>query len=416
MPKKTKKIIIISIISAIILFLIGGIILFLLMSGNGESAMSLRMILGSNRYSDEEKMEYAHQYIHNFATDIDSELHMMEYSYDREDENWDYSENGMKLDISGIEIPRYIRIEEVWEGDIGNDGIEDMAIVYSLYVKLSHNKIYDDRTRIICLYRQNADGTYEYWQENRTLLNSWSYVSNNKDYSIIIDDGIFYCFVGDFYYLFDIRDENLVMTKYEVSGSSEVLGRYVYRDWNYADGTMEATASTFGDEENIKICEESFEPVLIAFEDIGKEGVVYPSHEFQGYLPVMYKLENSNNRIQLHASEWSMRPENTGAKILDYIKDTYYPHMVRVEMGYSDEVIANNVELLGYVFPTYYYQDAQGNRLYFCDTYPSGFWNHMPQDCIIHDVIYEDSAGNRYKYMIEDDSMEVISYLYSSPI
>ncbi|MBE5885822.1 MAG: hypothetical protein E7284_05385 [Lachnospiraceae bacterium] len=416
MPKKTKKIIIISVVIGIALFLGLGILLFVLMSSDGNSAMSLKMILISDQYSEEEKLEHAHQYIHSFATEIDSELHMMEYEWDRDDENWDYAEDGAKLDISGIKIPRYIRMEEVCTGDIGNDGTMDMAIVYSLHVKLSRNKIYDDGTRIICLYRQNADGIYEYWQENKTLLNSWSYVDNNKDYSIIIDDGIFYCFVDDFYYLFDIHDENLVMTGYEVSSSVDVLDRYVYRDWNYEDGTMEATARAFGDDESIKICEESFEPELIAFEDIGKEGIVYPSHEFQGYLPVMYKLEHSNNRIQLHASEWSMRPENTGAKILEYIKDTYYPHMVRVEMGYSDEVIANNVELLGYAFPTYYYRDAQGNLLYFCDTYPSGYWNDTPQDCIIHDVIYEDSAGNKYRYLIEDASMEVISYLYSSPI
>ena len=147
---------------------------------------------------------------------------------------------------------------------------------------------------------------------------------------------------------------------------------------------------------------------MISFEDVGKEGVVYPSLEFQGYLPVLYKLE-TYQRIQLHASEWSMRPVNTGAKLLDYIKETYYPDMVRVEMGYSDEVIANNVELLGYVFPTYYYLDEQGNRLYFCDTYPESYWNHVQQDCLVHVVMYEDIYGNKIKYMVEDSSMEVVT-------
>ena len=416
MHKKTKKIIIISVVIGIVLFLGVGVLLFVLMSSDGNSAMSLKMILISDRYSEEEKLEHAHQYIHSFATEIDSELHMMEYERDRDDENWDYVTDGGKLDVSGIKVPRYIRIEDICIGDIGNDGIEDMAIIYGLHVKLTGDEEYDaEGKRIVCLYRQNEDGTYEYWQENRTMIrNAWNEVNfNNTDFGLNIIDGEFYCTVDGYQYCFAFRDAKLVMTRSVWDklhgGYDDILdGRWPCRYWNYEEGVTEEYAEGFGDTESLKISEESFEPVLISFEDVGKEGVVYPSLEFQGYLPVLYKLE-TYQRIQLHASEWSMRPVNTGAKLLDYIKETYYPDMVRVEMGYSDEVIANNVELLGYVFPTYYYLDEQGNRLYFCDTYPESYWNHVQQDCLVHVVMYEDIYGNKIKYMVEDSSMEVVT-------
>ena len=320
------------------------------------------------------------------------------------------------MDISGIKVPRYIRIEDICIGDIGNDGIEDMAIIYGLHVKLTGDEEYDaEGKRIVCLYRQNEDGTYEYWQENRTMIrNAWNEVNfNNTDFGLNIIDGEFYCTVDGYQYCFAFRDAKLVMTRSVWDklhgGYDDILdGRWPCRYWNYEEGVTEEYAEGFGDTESLKISEESFEPVLISFEDVGKEGVVYPSLEFQGYLPVLYKLE-TYQRIQLHASEWSMRPVNTGAKLLDYIKETYYPDMVCVEMGYSDEVIANNVELLGYVFPTYYYLDEQGNRLYFCDTYPESYWNHVQQDCLVHVVMYEDIYGNKIKYMVEDSSMEVVT-------
>ena len=417
MQAKTKKIIIFSVISGVVLFLGTGILIFMLMSGDGNSAMSLKMILNSNRYSEEEKLEYAYQYIHNFATGIDSELHLMECKTDYDDENWNSGENGTKWDVSGIEMPRYIRIEDYCAGDIGNDGIEDIAIIYGLHVNLSRDEEYDaEGTRVVCVYRQKEDGTYEFWQENRAMICEAHCFGKftNWNFGVNVIDGELHCFTDEYGYYFDICDENLVMIRSEqkiIAGIHyDILdGRYPSEYWNYEEGIKEVYAeehwSGTSESENLKIGEENFEPVLIAFEDAEK---FYPSLKFQGYLPVFYTWEVNGNTPQNNASEWSMRPENTGAKILDYIKETYYPDMVRVEMGYSDEVIANNVDLLGFVFPTYYYQDTQGNRLYFCDTYPYSHWNNVQQDCLIHAVMYEYSYGNTIRYKVEDQSMEVI--------
>jgi len=275
MHDKTKKIVVISVIIGIVLFLATGIVLFVLMGVNGNSAWKLRMMLNSDRYSNEEKKYYAQQYLHGFAMEIDSELHLMEYKWDTEDDKWDYRENGLKWDISGIELPPDVRIEYVCEDDIGNDGVMDMVIVYSLYVKKGIND-YDtyESSRIICVYRQNTDGTYEFWQENRILLSD--FYGTNKDYSIFVLDGELCIGIkngieSDFIY-FDIRDEKLLMT------CASPGGGYIYNEddtegyWYYEEGVKVIVSYISGEEEIIS--KEYFEPIFILFEDA--EGVVYP--------------------------------------------------------------------------------------------------------------------------------------------
>ena len=135
MHKKTKKIVVISVIIGIVLFLATGIVLFVLMGGNGNSAWKLRMMLNSDRYSNEEKQYYAQQYLHGFAMEIDSELHLMEYKLDREGDSWDYRENGLKWDISGIALPSDVRIEYVCK-DAKADGFDLIEAYPSKFISL----------------------------------------------------------------------------------------------------------------------------------------------------------------------------------------------------------------------------------------------------------------------------------------
>lgn len=271
MHKNTKKIVVISAIIGIVLFSVAGIILFVLLSGNGNSRWELRMMLNSDRYSYEEKKYYAQQYLHGFAMEIDSELHLMEYKWDTEDDKWDYRENGLKWDISGIKLPSDIRIEYVCEDDIGNDGVMDMVIVYSLYVKKGIND-YDtyESSRIICVYRQNSDGTYDFWQENRTLLSD--YYGTNKDYSIFVLDGELCFGIENYFIHFDICDEKLLMTGAVTGGGNNYNEDRTYAYWYYEEG-VKVTVSYISGEEEI-ISEEPFEPIFILFEDA--EGIVFP--------------------------------------------------------------------------------------------------------------------------------------------
>ena len=98
--------------------------------------------------------------------------------------------------------------------------------------------------------------------------------------------------------------------------------------------------------------------------------------------------------------------------VLDEIMNAYYPDMTRVEIGYSDEVISNRVEFLGYEFPTYYYEDDKGNFLYYKRMSQERRWEGESGACVVHVIYYTVMENGKLvyavRYEVNDATGEII--------
>lgn len=394
-----------------------------------EASLALKEKIFSDEYSWEEKNEFAFSYMGDCAKMMEEEIHLLTFD---EEGRFAYKKDGY-ADVTVIDIPKYVLIRTLCKGDIGADGVEEVALVMELYVPgEEENDFFDiDGQRVLFLYRQKEDGTYEYWKENNRVVEG-KYnggVLGDPFAGMKIKEGelCVYIYGGSsdrwgYDYYFNMRGGELVLERYvwinQCTHNNNMAQGTVY----YEEGREETYAYPLSDSENaILIGEETFEPFFNTFEEAGSYGDDYPEFHFQGYMPEISRLD-FDGTMGYHASTWTIQPTQTADEVFDEIKDTYYPELYRVEAGYSEEIIANKTELLGYEFPTYYYEDANGNRLYYRQMYLSRVWNKESEACIVHKIWYEAYEDGKHMktvhYELHDATGEVLmgttdySFLY----
>lgn len=203
-------------------------------------------------------------------------------------------------DTEGIErqLPEYIHVLEHCVGDIGNDGIQDIAVV------LEFDKEYPYETgdgvlaygqRIVCIFTKREDDTYQYrYQNNRILLDADA--ADSLGLGIEIQDG------------FLILSNSLGSSTHcgetfrfgfgEVSGELELyeVRNYWYGNstgegeveiYDFQNGAVEVYEIANWDKENLHdvIKKASFPVNGILFEDAERSTILELSYEIMNHYP-----------------------------------------------------------------------------------------------------------------------------------
>lgn len=371
-----------------------------------EISVSFKEKVFSDAYSYEEKDEFAFEYMSACAKEMSPSIHLLPF-----DEVGEY-ERSEAEPLSEIDIPEYVTVIALYKGDIGLDGVEEIALVMEIYVQgEDESDFFDaDGQRMLILYREKEDGTYEYWKENHCVVEG-KYnggVLGDAFSGIEIKDGVLciYSYGGssdrwsynDYY---NMRNGELVLVNYEIIFSSTHHLNAQRTIYNFDEGTVVTYAESF--QENfipLKIYENVFEPVYFSFDSEKSEYSMVSNVELEDRGDLVdndymdYFGECGNN-----PSYFEEPLELSAAEALDLVKETYYPEMFKVEMSYEQEIYDNLSFCVGYEVPTYYYCDENGGRLEYVRLFP-----HSRE----HYVVYSNSKlGEGGRYNVYDTTSEI---------
>lgn len=383
-----------------------------------EISVSFKEKVFSDAYSYEEKDEFAFEYMSACAKEMSPSIHLLPF-----DEVGEY-ERSEAEPLSEIDIPEYVTVIALYKGDIGLDGVEEIALVMEIYVQgEDESDFFDaDGQRMLILYREKEDGTYEYWKENRGVVAA-KYeggMMGDAFSGIQIKDGelCVYSYGGSssdrwsYDYFFNLRDGELMLERMEWTELCTLNANMIKGTVFYEEGREVTYAYPGCDTENkILYSEETFEPFINSFEESVSYGTTYPDFDYRGPMPYVPRLD-FDGTMGYHASTWDVQPAQNADAVLDEIMNAYYPDMTRVEIGYSDEVISNRVEFLGYEFPTYYYEDDKGNSLYYKRMSQERTWEGESGACVVHVIYYTVMENGKLvyavRYEVNDATGEII--------
>ena len=94
-----------------------------------EISVSFKEKVFSDAYSYEEKDEFAFEYMSACAKEMSPSIHLLPF-----DEVGEY-ERSEAEPLSEIDIPEYVTVIALYKGDIGLDGVEEIALVMEIYVQ-----------------------------------------------------------------------------------------------------------------------------------------------------------------------------------------------------------------------------------------------------------------------------------------
>lgn len=286
-------------------------------------------------------------------------------------------------DIAQDKLPKDILIKDICQGDIGNDGIKDVAVVFEYAGDATKDAWYpnDVNDRVLCVYREIRDEYYVISYRNYNLIKGRTEggVFGDPYKGIAIEDGMLK--VSDYggsssrwgnEYYFGYHDGTFALCKYVEYSHSTHTANGVASVYDYTSdelfGEMEQYAFSFADTD--------FEPLLIYKGTFSKDTIRFrwaqgsytTETSPEVYLPALvygkfYYDYFGMSEDAAYIRDASMNSSTSEA--LDKVMNRDYPNMKKVEMELDEEIFENWEKLLSYEIPKYYYESDDGEVLYF---------------------------------------------------
>lgn len=286
-------------------------------------------------------------------------------------------------DFAQDKLPKDILIKDICQGDIGNDGIKDVAVVFEYAGDATKDAWYPDEVndRVLFVYREIRDEYYVVSYRNYNLIKGRTEggVFGDPYNGIAIEDGMLK--VSDYggsssrwgnEYYFGYHDDTFALCKYVEYSHSTHTANGVASVYDYAAdgfyGEMEQYAISFADAD--------FEPLLIYkgtfWKDTirfrGAQGSYTTETSPKVYLPALVYGKYYYDYFGVSEDVAYIRDtslNSSTSETFDKVMNRDYPNMKKVEMELEKEIFDNWKTLLSYEIPQYYYKNDNGEVLYF---------------------------------------------------
>lgn len=286
-------------------------------------------------------------------------------------------------DFAQDKLPKDIRIKDICEGDIGNDGIKDVAVVFEYAGDATKDAWYPDEVndRVLFVYREIRDEYYVVSCKNYNLIKGRTEggVFGDPYNGIAIEDGMLK--VSDYggsslrwghEYYFGYHDDTFALCKYVEYSHSTHTANGVASVYDYTADGMYGEMEQYA----ISFAEADFEPLLIYKGTFSKDTI-----RFRGargscatetspkvYLPALVYGKYYYDYFGVSEDVAYIRDASlcsSTSETLDKVMKRDYPNMKKVEMELEGGIFENWERLLSYEIPEYYYESDDGDVLYF---------------------------------------------------
>ncbi|MBQ8823459.1 MAG: hypothetical protein IJZ82_12520 [Lachnospiraceae bacterium] len=264
-------------------------------------------------------------------------------------------------------MPQAVTILETFTGDLGQDGKEDIVIVYE-YPEDAEEVL---KYRTLAVFTKEEDYQCLAFHEKLildsaaggTLGDPYQYtrIEENGELHIHFYGGSAWRWGYDLW--FELTEGELVMNRLVDSYSYSLSGECVSLTHHFREQCTTCEASWYSEDNNVAVLYEYYWPEEISaprFLDIPGNGDwgQYEVPEMDVPLPIFdtfYANEENRSRFTDFSAE----------EILDKVKEENYPEMEKVmydtDVIYLEEVSA----FVGFQMPGYYYENEEGVRLYY---------------------------------------------------
>lgn len=304
-------------------------------------------------------------------------------SRDMDDSNKENSNNQQQTWVKDVykdvdelydEVTELDNLVDICQGDIGNDKKNDVVLIYEEIEDPPPDALFFDEQRIMCVFTESDYGKYLLKYTNDRLIpgEGAGGMVGDPYRGMAIEDGILKVseyagsserFGADYY--FGYRNYDFVICKYVSHAHNTHTANGVRSIYDFDTGNVEQYATTIESSEPLLIYRGTFKFEKVKFvdspdfsdvDDVPKDYLPRINIEgmfdyFGTYEDAAYIRDLSINRGAIEA--------------LDRVKDNNYPNMKKVQMELDKEILDNWKYLLSYEIPDYYYEDDNGDVLYF---------------------------------------------------
>lgn len=285
-----------------------------------------------------------------------------------------------------------VTILDYYQGDIGTDGVEDMAVVYE-YPETEGNPL---MFRAVAIFT-DKEGYQCIAFNDEMILDSMSggtfgdpyqdiNIADNGELHISLYGGSSWRWGYDLW--FELVDGELLLHRLVNLYAYAFSGDLVLVNYNFWEQSTSCDAYWYEESENYALLYEYPWPEEIpmpAFAEITADGYYWGDSiipDLEVPLPIadtFYANEENRGRYKEFSTE----------EILDAVKEETYPEMEKV-MYDTDVIDLDAVSaFLGYKMPAYYYENTEGTQLYyFTATYDEDMgWKH--EICVNGKDVYD---------------------------
>ena len=309
--------------------------------------------------------------------------------------------------LSLLDLAEGETVLECASGDLDGDGREDLAVVVD---RNEEDPTGERRGRVreLCVL-YGEDGGYRLGERSTTLLlrSEEGGIFGDPYDGVFIDNGLKIHFYGGSSYrwsislLFSWQDGGLILTQAEETGSNvasySVNG--TEEQWDFIQN--EYTEWTFGETEE----QSAFHKLLYQTELTVSEPWTLEEMESVWQieeavdLPPLPSLGNYG-----YGRDYTGMLQHSPEEMLDKVKETYYPDMVRVDIPWAEGTQENYSAAMGGPAPGYYYTDGVQMLSYFCLEEQPG---NDGLSLFRHTIMWEDSEDWAF-YRLWDETGEEV--------